>query len=149
MRTAVLLRPRPGVDDVEGTLGRLVAEGLGEVAVMEPPWRDNRPCRSCIPPGRYVVAPHTSPRYGTCQLVTAVEGRSHILLHPGNVGGDVERGYTTHTLGCLLPGQRAGVLAVRGRRQRAVLASRTATRRLMEWAGGRPWHLEIRPCSTS
>lgn len=57
MRTAVLTRPRPGPDDVEGTLGRLVAEGI-EVWVMEPPWRDNRACRSCIPPGAYTVVPH-------------------------------------------------------------------------------------------
>ena len=144
MRTATLHRPDPRrIDDAEGTLGRLVAEGV-DVVVMEPPWRDNRPCRSCIPPGVYRVVPHVSPRYGRCQLVTGTPGRSHILLHAGNVGGDVERGYRTHTLGCLLPGTRAGRLVVDGRPQRAVLASRTATRRLLEWAHGRPWTLEIR-----
>lgn len=148
MRTLVLIRPSPDRDDAEGTLGRLVGEGVPDTPVMEPPWRDNRPCRSCIPPGAYIVAPHVSPRYGRCQLVTGTPGRSHILLHAGNVGGDVEDGWVTHTLGCLLPGSRAGRLVVAGRPQRAVLASRTATRRLLEWADGRHWRLEIRPCWT-
>ena len=126
-----------------GTLGCLVADGLpGAVNIMEPPWRDNRRNRSCIPNGAYVVVPHISPRFGRCLLVTGVPERSHILFHSGNVGGDVEMGLKTHTLGCLLPGLRRGHLDVRGRRQRAVLVSRTAMRHILDWAE-RPFELII------
>lgn len=125
-----------------GTRGVLVAGDL-TLAIMEPPARGNRPNRSCIPLGSYRVVPHRSPRFGDTLLVTDVPDRSHILIHAGNVGGDVELGFHTHTLGCLLPGLRRGRLKVRGRVQRAVLGSRTALRQLMDWAGDRPFCLEI------
>jgi len=126
-----------------GTLGVLTARGLpGPVQIMEPPWRNNRRNRSCIPPGTYRVVPHVSPRFGRCLLVTGVEGRSHILFHAGNLGGDVEMGFCSHTAGCLLPGTRRGWLKADGRRQRAVLASRTAMRHVMAWAR-KPFDLEI------
>ena len=124
-----------------GTLGVLCASGLS-VQIMEPPWRGNRRNRSCIPAGTYKVVPHLSPRFGRCLIVLDVPERSHILFHAGNVGGDVEIGYRTHTHGCLLPGRRRGWLDVRGRRQAAVLASRPAMRQLLAWAR-RPFELEI------
>ena len=127
---------------MHGTVGRLSAAAL-RLHVMEPPWLDNRPNRSCIPAGLYTVLPHRSPRFGRCLLVSDVHERSHILVHAGNVGGDVECGYHTHTLGCLLPGMRRGRLDVKGRTQRAVLASRPALRHLMRWAADRPFVLEI------
>ena len=139
MRRAALYRDRTGD---QGTLGALVARDLA-LAIMEPPWRDNRRNRSCIPPGVYEVLPHVSPRFGRCLMVAAVPGRSHILFHAGNVGGDVERGWHTHTAGCLLPGLRRGRIAVKGRLQEAVVGSRTAFRHLMEWAAGEPFALEI------
>lgn len=136
MRRATLIRDETSD---HGTLGSLVADGLAlhvmELHVMEPPERDNQPGRSCIPAGLYAVRPHVSPRFGRVLAVLGVRARSHILIHAGNVGGDVALGYHTHTLGCLLPGLRRGALVVRGRRQRAVLASRTALRHLMAWAG--------------
>ena len=132
-------------DTVHGTLGRLrAADGSIDLHTMEPPWRDNARGRSCIPVGDYDVVPHVSPRYGRCYLIAGTAPRTHILVHAGNVGGDVEGGWHTHTLGCVLPGLRRGWLTVRGQRQRAVLASRTATRHLMQWAGGEPWRLEVR-----
>ena len=141
-RTALLLRD-PSTD--HGTLGRLLCgDGALVVHTMEPPWRDNARGLSCIPAGEYTVVAHDSPRFGRCYLVTGTAPRTHILVHSGNVGGDVEQGLHTHTQGCLLPGLRRGWLTVRGQRQRAVLASRTAVRHLMQWAGGVPWRLEIR-----
>ena len=128
----------------QGTLGVLAGSGLEPVHVIEPPWRDNRRNRSCIPADVYTVVPHVSPRFGRCLLVTGVPARSHILFHAGNVGGDVERGFHTHTHGCLLPGLRRGRIKVRGRVQAAVLSSRTAFRHVMAWAGGQPFELEIR-----
>lgn len=139
MRRAVLARDASGD---EGTLGVLTAPGLA-VHVIEPPWRDNRANRSCIPAGVYRVAPHVSPRYGRCLLVAEVQGRSHILIHAGNVGGDVELGMHTHTKGCLLPGLRRGRLKVKGRVQAAVLSSRTAVRHVMAWAAETPFELEV------
>ena len=76
--------------------------------------------------------------------MSAVPDRSHILVHIGNLGGDVEAGLHTHTHGCILPGMHRGSLTVRGRAQRAVLASRTAFRQLMQWAAGETVQLEIR-----
>ena len=140
MRRA-LIRREEGSD--HGTLGVLAARGLDPLNVMEPPWRDNRRYRSCIPPGDYEVAPHLSPRFGRCLLVTGVPARSHILFHAGNLGGDQALGWHTHTLGCLLPGMRRGRFAVDGRVQEAVLASRTALRKLLAWAAYRPFCLEI------
>ena len=140
MLHAVLRRERSGD---QGTLGTLVARDLPPIQIIEPPWRDNRRNRSCIPAGVYDVVPHISPRHRRCLLVTQVPGRSHILFHVGNVGGDVERGWHTHTAGCLLPGLRRGRIKVRGRVQEAVVSSRTAFRHLMTWAAERPFVLEI------
>lgn len=125
-------------------MGVLVLRGRDDpLHVIEPPWRDNRRNRSCIPGGTYDVLPHLSPRFGRCLLVAAVDGRSHILFHAGNVGGDVERGLRSHTEGCLLPGLRRGRLDAGKGLQRAVLSSRTALRHLMAWAAGEPFSLEI------
>ena len=140
MQQAVLQRQQ---ESEQGTLGVLSGLGLAPTHIIEPPWRSNRRNRSCIPAGLYEVVPHLSPRYRSCLLVTQVPGRSHILFHAGNLGGDTERGWHTHTSGCLLPGLQRGRMTVGGRRQRAVIASRTAMRRLMDWAAGRPFTLEI------
>ena len=139
MRRALLQRGRTGD---QGTMGALVARELA-LAIMEPPWRDNRRNRSCIPAGLYEVLPHVSPRFRRCLIVADVPGRSHILFHAGNIGGDVEQGWHTHTAGCLLPGLRRGRLTVKGQVQAAVIASRTAFRHLMAWADDRPFALEI------
>ena len=140
--TRAILRRAASRDD--GTPGALALEGGPILFTMEPPWRGNRRNRSCIPPGEYDAHPHRSPRFGACFIVAAVPGRSHILFHAGNLGGDIERGLRTHTLGCVLPGLRAGSLAVGGGgRQRAVLASRPALRALMTWADDAPFRLEI------
>ena len=139
MRRAALRRDR---SSDQGTIGTLVAGDLA-LAIMEPPWRGNARNRSCIPAGVYEVVPHLSPRFARCLMVAAVPERSYILFHAGNVGGDVERGWHTHTAGCLLPGLRRGRLVVKGRAQAAVLSSRTAFRHLMEWAAGRPFELEV------
>ena len=141
MKRAMLIRMET---DDQGTLGAFTAEGLERgLHVLELPWRGNARNRSCIPTGRYRVVPHLSPRFRRCLLVTGVPGRSHILFHAGNFAGDAALGWRTHSHGCLLPGERRGrLLDNRKRRQRAVLASRTAMRRLLAWADA-PFDLEI------
>ncbi len=149
MTDATLIRDESGL---HGTFGVLAAGSL-RIQTLEPPWRDNERNRSCIRPGFYEAIPHLSPRFGRCFLVADVPGRSHILIHSGNLGGDEEAGFLTHTRGCLLPGLRRGQLRVQacprdfqsgGRPQKAVLSSRTALRHLTAWAAGRPFDLEIR-----
>lgn len=141
MRRAELRRDSDGD---QGTLGRILfRSGSGPLHCIEPPWRENRRNRSCIPAGEYEVVQHVSPRFGRCLLVTGVPDRSHILFHAGNVGGDKQLGYHTHTHGCILPGILRGRIDVRGKTQRAVLSSRAALRELMDWAAGDPFILEI------
>ncbi len=140
MRTALLIRDE---SSDHGTLGALAADGGPALHVMEPPWRGNARNRSRIPPGAYRVLPHVSPRFGRSALVARVPGRSHILVHAGNLGGDAALGLRTHTRGCLLPGTRRGWLAAGARRQRAVLASRTALRLLLAWMAGEPFELRV------
>ena len=125
-----------------GTFGLLEAVGLS-LYIAEPPWRDNARGLSCVPTGEYIIKPHRSPRYGQCLLVTDTPDRTWILQHPGNVAGDKKKGLHTHTLGCQLPGLRIGQLKVKGRYQQAVLASRTAFRKLMTWADKQPYLLNI------
>jgi hypothetical protein len=102
---------------------------------MEPPDRNNQPNISCIPLGSYVVRARWSQKYKDHFWVTEVEGRSFILIHPGNVGGDRAKGLRAHTWGCILLGLSRG----QSHGQRAVLSSRTAVRRfqnLIRISGG-------------
>lgn len=119
--------------DEQGTFGRIHIMDIGWSAyTLEPPWRNNEPNKSCIPTGAYECVWRKSPKYGWCYHVQNVPNRSHILSHPGNLGGDQEAGYVTHTLGCILQGLRIGSLTVNGRVQKAVLVSRAAIREFNE-----------------
>ena len=111
---------------------------------MEPPWRENARNRLRIPPGAYRVLPHISPRFGRSALVArGRRGAATSSSTRGNLGGDAARGLRPHTRGCLLPGTRRGWLAAGARRQRAVLASRTALRLLLAWMAGEPFELRV------
>jgi len=142
---AVLARG-PSTD--EGTLGTLtVGDGAADaltVHTIEPPWRDNARGVSCIPAGAYLCRWRRSPRYGHTYHVTAVPGRSYILIHSGNLAGDVAQGLRAHSKGCILPGLRRGRLLG----QRAVLASKAALRALHERLGGREFWLRVTTAPT-
>lgn len=122
-----------------GTLGQLKSMGKHLAWTMEPPCRNNLPNKSCIPTGNYRCIWHKSPRYGWVYLVSGVPGRGHILIHPGNLGGDVGKGLITHTKGCILLGARTGWLS----RQRAVLLSRPTVRRFFEALNKDTFNLKI------
>lgn len=108
MKTVFIVRQ---TDSDFGTEGLLYCPDISFFCyTMEPPWRDNRTSVSCIPPGEYLVAIRHSPKYGKIFHIKNVAGRSYVLIHGGNVGGDSEKGLKTHTQGCILLGQKRGVL---------------------------------------
>jgi hypothetical protein len=142
MPVATLRRLQAGV---QGTFGLLVLPGASApLTTAEPPWKGNRRGVSCIPPGAYVCTWRRSPRFGAVFHVDDVPGRESILIHPGNLAGDAEVGLDTHTQGCILVGERYGMVRnSRGLMQRAVLVSRPAARTLAAVMGERPFILEV------
>lgn len=124
----VRLQREPTTD--QGTFGKLTIGG-DSFFTAEPPWRNNASNRSCIPDGKYTMLPHISPRFGKCLLIVDTKPRTVVLIHSGNLAGDTAKGYKTHSHGCLLPGTRQGKLTVNNKRQRAVLCSKTAMRRIL------------------
>lgn len=140
MKTAKLMRFH---NLEQGTFGEL-AFGTEFTQCLELPWRDNKPQRSCIPPGTYTCRLVNSPRFGRVYEVCDVPGRSNILFHPANFAGDVERGWTTELHGCIAPCLRRGVMRnADGVWQRAGLVSKPAVGRLMDWAFGSEFQLEV------
>lgn len=89
----------------EGTAGVLEFEGQTWYTV-EPPWRDNATNKSCIPEGEYRLRPRWFNRKGYLALgVDGVPGRTHILIHRGNLPG--------HSRGCILVGlARTGTVEI-------------------------------------
>lgn len=116
---------RPSTSD-QGTKGVLIIDDW-ECCTLELPWKYNECCLSCIPDGEYVCQFIRSSRYGKCYWVRNVKNRSEILIHYGNLAGDEEEGWKTHSAGCILVGEHFGVLG----NQLAVLKSRKTLRRLI------------------
>jgi len=121
-----------------GTEGILLTEGL-ICHTLEPPWRDNQRSISCIPVGEYDVVLRYSQKYKHVYWVTEVDGRSWILIHSGNFGGDTSKGFKTHTNGCILLGKSKGYIGD----QRAILNSRITIRKFMNVMGNEPFKLEV------
>ena len=136
MRRAVLDRA-PSTD--EGTFGTFMIDGQA-LRSTELPWRDNKPRESCIPPGVYRCEIVQSPKFGRVYGLRDVPGRSAILIHAANFGGDASKGYRCELLGCIAPAMVHGQLDG----QMAGLSSRAALSELMAWANGEPFELEIR-----
>ncbi|QJB56163.1 DUF5675 family protein [Pseudodesulfovibrio sp. zrk46] len=108
----------------EGTFGVLRVDERVFCVTLEPPDRGNKVNVSCIPAGEYQCRRVDSPRFGRTFEVKGVPGRSHILLHSGNMVED--------TSGCVLLGSRFGLL----RGNRAVLESGRAFSGFMEKCSG-------------
>ena len=122
-----------------GTLGQLFVDGKPLAYSMELPDRGNQRNRSRIPAGRYSCKWHRSFKFGWCYAINDVPGRSHILFHSGNFGGDRLKGFKTHTHGCVLLGSALGWLG----KQRAVFNSRTTTRHFFELMNRSPFELVV------
>lgn len=136
MAIVYLMRLR---SDDQGTLGSLLAPNGFTCLCMELPDRDNRQNISRIPAGEYRCTWHHSPRFGWVYWVRNVPGRSAVLIHPGNLAGDVAKGFKTHSHGCLLLGKYVGKLG----RQRAVLVSRPTLREFSSAMDKRDFTLKI------
>lgn len=135
MKHATLTRD-PSTD--EGTFGSLAFDGE-TLHTIELPWRDNKPRESCIPVGVYRCEIVQSPKFGRVYGLKDVPGRSHILIHAANYGGDVSKGCRSDLLGCIAPCMAFGRL----NGQMAGLSSRAALAEFMAWAGGEPFELVI------
>jgi len=121
VETMELIRVEKGE---EGTFGVLRLDGRVFCVTLEPPDRGNLPDVSCIPAGSYRCRRVESPHFGPSYEVEGVPGRSHILLHAGNVASD------TH--GCVLLGREYGNVAG----QRGVLRSADTVARFLNRCRG-------------
>jgi hypothetical protein len=135
---------------VFGTFGYLdlvtdTGARIDRFCTAEDDWLDNAPRESCIPTGLYRVEAVESPRFGPTFEITKVPGRSHILFHAGNTEED--------TSGCILIGDRFGVLTVRDEdavgkpvtTKWAVLDSKAAFQRFRNVVGTQQWFaLDVR-----
>jgi hypothetical protein len=138
----VLAKLKRGQSTDEGTFGVLTF-GNKQVFTTELPWRNNLQQKSCIPVGTYQCAIVNSPRFGKVYGVKNVPGRSHVLIHAANFGGNSDLGYTTQLHGCIAPAMRLGQLMTNVKMQRAGLVSKPALNLLMAWADGQPFTLKI------
>lgn len=109
------------------------ADGSQVCCVVERPWQNNAPSKSCIPEGSYTLFPHTSPKFGKCyaleskNLGVTRQGpslRTHILIHKANSPKQLQ--------GCLAPGVDFGFVG----NEWAVVNSTAAFNNLMKELGG-------------
>jgi len=126
----------------EGTFGELKFPGGFSCKTLELPWRENQRSVSCIAPGRYecrYIAETNSGKFHDVYHVENVQGRTGILIHPGNYAGDESKGYLTDVQGCILPGMYYGELGS----QQAVIRSQDAMHGLLEYLNREPFLLWV------
>ncbi len=87
---------------INGTFGVLseITDGIAMpfALTLERQWLNNTSGISCIPDGEYLCKRVQSPKFGDTFEICSVPGRSHILLHKGNLDDD------SH--GCVLVGEQ-------------------------------------------
>lgn len=111
MRTAL------GVEDAdftakwpkEGTVFDVTTDSGFTFKVLMPPWLDNRADVSRPPKSVYTLKWTEHPIHGWTWEFQDVIGRSDILLHPGNLAGEVSEGFAADSEGCGLPGADVAV----------------------------------------
>ena len=126
----------------QGTSGVLYSPSIGFFFFfIELPWRDNEKRISCIPTGEYVCERYFSKSFSQyLYRVCDVPNRTGIAFHSGNVAGNTDKGYKTHSLGCILPGKKQGVLWG----QKAVLLSRLTIGTFFRLLDKKPFELIIK-----
>ena len=130
----------------QGTFGELTTPNGTVFVSAELPWRDNKPSLSCIPRGNYPVKWLWSPKHNrNIYHVEGVQGRdrnlemANIEIHNGNYAGDVTKGYRSDVLGCILIGNKVGVIGT----QRAVLESQAALAHFESLMNQEPFMLNV------
>jgi hypothetical protein len=116
MKSAYIIRTSSGD---QGTKGILVSNNF-DCYSLELPWRNNESNISCISEGVYHAEMRISQRLGKHYWIKDVEGRVWILVHSGNLAGDITKGFLSHVQGCILLGKKYGIL----RNQLAILLSK-------------------------
>lgn len=106
----------------------------------ELPWKDNKTSISCIPIGEYLCMPYSSAKYPNVYEVTNVPNRKYILIHQGNYCGDISKGYKSDVNGCILVGDRIGML----NKQLSILNSKNTLNKFKSIMGNNPFKLVIR-----
>jgi len=115
-----------------GTYGTLTLPDGQILFTVEQPWNNNKIAISCIPIGSYEVVPRPYYRGGYDAMeITAVNGRSHILIHIANTPSDV--------MGCIGLGSSFGFQ----KGQIAVNASKLAFTEFMRQVGKEKFILNI------
>ncbi len=135
MTRAIIVRQRRSS---QGTEGVMIAPGF-TCFTMELNWHDNKTGKSCIPAGKYRCKLVRTPKHGLVFMLVGVPGRFSILIHSGNVAGDIDQGWKTHSQGCLLLGKFRGF----SQGQRAVLVSKLTVAAMMD-VMGTEFDLEIK-----
>lgn len=125
----------------QGTPGILsVPEKTFACFSIELPWRDNQVGISCIPVGEYICEYYYSTSFRQfLYRICNVPDRTGVAVHSGNVAGDKSKGYRSHSLGCLLLGERRGKLWG----QEAILLSRFAMGKFSRLMNKNPYKLHI------
>lgn len=122
----------------QGILGHFVTTGF-EARTIELPWKDNLPGISCIPLGTYKCDYRYSPKFKEHYEIANVICRNWVLIHSGNFAGDEEKGFKTHSHGCIIIGKYHGKIED----QDAVLLSRTTLRSFVNFMEREPFELEV------
>lgn len=122
-----------------GTFGTITLPDGKQFDTLELPDKDNKRQISCIPKGIYQCNIINSPKFGQVYGVLNVPNRANILIHAGNYGGDVEKGYRSDILGCILLGKGRGKL----NDQPVVVSSKVALKEFMAALNNGPFELEI------
>ena len=110
-----------------GTQGVLLSDKFC-CFTLELPNRENKINISCIPQGTYTCKYKYSKKFKNVFHLQNVKDRTYIYIHNGNFAGDINKGFRTHTEGCILIGGKFGVL----NNQLAILNSRNTMKRLFK-----------------
>lgn len=127
-----------------GTFGILTVGGR-QWAIVEQPWRNNEPFRSCVPEGSFECVSHKSPRFGQCFALVGDgvginQGDGHrwgILIHSANWPDQLQ--------GCLAPGKSLQPIPAGGREWPQSLGVTQSRQAMQEMISELPdfWHLSI------
>lgn len=106
----------------------------------ELPWRNNEKGKSCIPAGTYIAKIFQSPKFGKVYKLEGTEPRTFVLIHSGNFSGNVDKGKKSDVEGCILLGQKLGVI----NNQKVVQSSKWAVTHFMNVTNGEDLEIEIK-----